>query len=148
MSRKTSRECAFKIVFTTLFKNENVGENSDSIIDINANINIEEFSLENNLSSSEDFSFCNSLVIKTLENKKEINDILEKNIVGYNYDRVFKVDKAILMIAICELKFMGEEGTIPVIINEAVELSKKYSSEKSYSFVNGVLSKIVKEWYE
>ena len=57
MSRKTSRECAFKIVFTTLFKNENVGENSDSIIDINANINIEEFSLENNLSSSEDFSF-------------------------------------------------------------------------------------------
>ena len=145
MSRKTSRECAFKIVFTTLFKNENVGENSDSIIDINANINIEEFSLENNLSSSEDFSFCNSLVIKTLENKKEINDILEKNIVGYNYDRVFKVDKAILMIAICELKFMDEEGTIPVIINEAVELSKKYSSEKSYSFVNGVLSKIVKE---
>lgn len=144
MSRKTSRECAFKILFTTLFKSSEDTENND-LIKKNANINIEEFSLENNLSSSEDFSFCNNLVIKTLENKKEINEILENNVTGYNSDRIFKVDKAILMLAICELKFIEGEKTIPVIINEAVELSKKYSSEKSYSFINGVLSKIIKE---
>lgn len=142
MSRKSSRESAFKIIFTTLFKNEEKGEN-ENLIEKNANINIEEFSLENNLSSSEDFSFCNNLVIKTLENKKEIIEILENNVIGYNSDRVYKVDKAILMIAICELKFM-EDVSVPVVVNEAIELSKKYSSEKSYSFINGVLSKIIK----
>lgn len=142
MSRKSSRESAFKIIFTTLFKNEEECEN-ENLIEKNANINIEEFSLENNLSSSEDFSFCNNLVIKTLENKKEIIDILENNVIGYNSDRVYKVDKAILMIAICELKFI-EDASVPVVVNEAIELSKKYSSEKSYSFINGVLSKIIK----
>lgn len=144
MSRKTSRECAFKIVFTTLFKAlENDAEN-ENIIAKNANIDIEEFSLENNLTSGEDFSFCNSLVIKTLENKQEIETILERNITGYSANRVYKIDKAILMIAVCELKFM-DDPAVAVIINEAIELSKKYSSEKSYSFINGVLSKIVKE---
>ena len=142
MSRKSSRESAFKIIFTTLFKNEEECEN-ENLIEKNANINIEEFSLENNLSSSEDFSFCNNLVIKTLENKKEIIDILENNVIGYNSDRVYKVDKAILMIAICELRFI-EDASVSVVVNEAIELSKKYSSEKSYSFINGVLSKIIK----
>ena len=124
MSRKSSRESAFKIVFTTLFKNADECEN-DNLIEKNANINIEEFSLENNLSSSEDFSFCNNLVIKTLENKKEIIELLENNVIGYNSDRVYKVDKAILMIAICELKYMEEEVSPAIIVNEAIELSKK-----------------------
>ncbi len=143
MSRKTSREAAFKIIFTTLFKSE--PSDAIDLISKKANINMEDFSLENNLSLDEDFSFCNTLVVRTLEHTDEINQIITENVVGYNTDRIFKVDKAILMLAICELKYMDEQPSIPVIINEAVELSKKYSSDKSFSFVNGVLSKIVKE---
>ena len=54
-----------------------------------------------------------------------------------------EVDLAILVLAVYELKFAGE--VVPtIVINEAVELSKKYSTDKSYSFINGVLAKVIK----
>ena len=68
--------------------------------------------------------------------------IIKDNVTGYELERVYKVDLAILVLAVYELKFTV--GVVPsIIINEAVELSKKYSTEKSYSFINGVLAKVV-----
>ena len=70
-------------------------------------------------------------------------DIIKDNIEGYELDRIYKVDLAILVLAIYELKF---ENSTPdkVVLNEAIELSKKYSTDKSFSFINGVLAKILK----
>ena len=50
---------------------------------------------------------------------------------------------AILVLAVYELKFAEGKIQPSIVINEAVELSKKYSTEKSYSFVNGVLAKVI-----
>jgi N utilization substance protein B len=72
---------------------------------------------------------------------EEITDIISKATEGYVIKRIYKVDLAILVDAIYEIKYLNEP--VPVIINEAVELAKKYSNEKSPSFINGVLSKIV-----
>ena len=76
----------------------------------------------------------------------EILDIIKNNTIGYELERIYKVDLAILVLAVYELKFSNSTPN-SVVINEAVELSKKYSTDKSYSFINGVLAKVVK-WNE
>ena len=57
--------------------------------------------------------------------------------------RIFKVDLAILVVAIIELKYI-KENPKEVIVNEAVNLAKKYSTDKSPKFINGVLADIIK----
>ena len=62
---------------------------------------------------------------------------------GYTINRLFKIDLAIITLAVIELKFI-KENPKEVVINEAIELAKKYSTEKSPRFINGVLADIVK----
>jgi N utilization substance protein B len=63
--------------------------------------------------------------------------------IGWDIDRILKLDKDIMKIAITELLFV-KDAPIKVIIDEAVELAKKYSSEESTAFINGILGQIVK----
>ena len=58
-------------------------------------------------------------------------------------DRISKIDLALLKLSIYEIKFA--KLPFKVVINEALELSKKYGDKKSKSFINGVLASIVKE---
>ena len=73
--------------------------------------------------------------------KEEINDIISTHLKGYTINRVYKVDLAILIVAIVELNYI-KENPKEVIVNEAVELAKKYSTEKSPRFINGLLADI------
>ncbi|MEE1029504.1 MAG: transcription antitermination factor NusB, partial [Alphaproteobacteria bacterium] len=73
----------------------------------------------------------------------EINEIISSNLKGYTINRLNKIDLAIITLAVIELKFINETPK-EIVINEAVELAKKYSTEKSPRFVNGVLADIVK----
>ena len=77
------------------------------------------------------------------ERKKEIDELIEPNIVGWNRSRISPVSRAILALSTFEMLALDD---VPdnVSINEAVELSKKYDDEKTYSFVNGVLNAISK----
>ena len=71
--------------------------------------------------------------------------ILETTLTdNFSIDRIFKVDLAILLVAINEFKFY-KQTPIKVVVNEAIDISKKYSTEKSYSFINGVLAKYIKD---
>ena len=127
MSRKKSREYAFRYVF------ENFFHDSDEYFDVmNEDIVLEDTDKE----------FANSLIGGINEHYQEINDIISSNVVGYDIDRIYKVDLAILVLAVYEIKFADGTDKI-VVINEAVELAKKYSTDKSYSFINGVLAKVV-----
>ena len=78
------------------------------------------------------------------ENKTEIDEQIKKYAFGWDINRLVKMDKDILRIAICELLFV-KDAPLKVIIDEAVELAKKYSTEDSSSFVNGILGKVVIE---
>ena len=76
------------------------------------------------------------------KNKEEILDLISKNLKrDWTIDRISKVNLAILKIAIYEIKF--NELPFKVVINEAVELAKKYGDEAAPLFVNGVLASIV-----
>lgn len=78
------------------------------------------------------------------ENDSEISEMISKNLkTGWTINRISKIDLALLKLAIYEMNYMGTPYKI--IINEAVNMAKKYGEDNSQSFVNGVLAKIVAE---
>ena len=68
---------------------------------------------------------------------ERIDKNIEKHAIGWKLDRLMRVDLAILRVAVAEM-LMGKEPA-PVIINEAIELSHVYSTDKAPAFINGVL---------
>jgi len=74
----------------------------------------------------------------------EIDELISSTLEGWTMDRLSKVDLAILRLAVCEMKYL-DDIPISVTINEAVNLAKKYSGERSYAFINSLLAKISKE---
>ena len=84
--------------------------------------------------------FVNELVFNVLKNQKKINKLADKYLVDWNINRLSKVDKAILSIGIYELMYTDTPSV--VAINEAIELSKKYSDEKVTKMINAALDKI------
>ncbi|MBQ0018734.1 MAG: transcription antitermination factor NusB [Clostridiales bacterium] len=73
----------------------------------------------------------------------EIDETIFKNTSNWSPSRIAKADLAILRTAVAEMLFC-EDVPRSVSINEAVELGKKYGDEKSYAFINSVLSKVDK----
>lgn len=84
--------------------------------------------------------FVNELVFNVMENQNNINKTANKYLVDWNINRLSKVDKAILSIGIYELMYTKTPSV--VAINEAIELSKKYSDEKVTKMLNAVLDKV------
>lgn len=127
MSRKKSREYSFRVVFEKFFHEPEI-----------------EFDDEELAVTEEDRQFVNTLIGGVNENYESILNVIKENTEGYDIDRIYKVDLAILVLAVYELLY-DKSTPHNVVINEAVELSKKYSTEKSYSFINGVLAKVIKK---
>lgn len=95
----------------------------------------EQFEIEN--------EFLNEIVAGVIKHQTEINDLANKHLIGWEIERLSKVDKAILSIGVYELKYTD---TPPIVaINEAVELSHKYSDESVTKMINACLDKIYHE---
>ena len=90
--------------------------------------------------------FANTCVDGIIEHKKEIYDLANKYLNKWTMDRLNKVDQAILSLGIYELVYTDTPSV--VAINEAIELSKKYSDEAVTKMINGVLDKIYHEKVE
>ena len=87
--------------------------------------------------------FVNELTEGVISKQDEISKIANKYLVNWDIDRLSKVDKAIISSAIYELKHMDTPPL--VVINEAIELSKKYSDEKVTKMINASLDKYYHE---
>jgi len=87
-------------------------------------------------------AFVRLQVEKTHENRTEIDEYIRKFAVNWDFDRIAIVDRIILRMAICEFLHFWD---IPpkVSIDEAIELSKSYSTEQSSRFVNGILDSVL-----
>ena len=83
--------------------------------------------------------------ITTLEAVRDYIEDIDATISSdnWNFDRIAKVDLAVLRTAVAEILYV-DDIPLSVSINEAVNLSKKFGDDKSYAFVNSVLSKISK----
>jgi len=87
--------------------------------------------------------FGRELLTGASAHAEHINRVIERNARGWSLDRMASVDRNILRLALCELLYRPD--TPPsVVVDEAVELAKKYSTAESGGFVNGVLGNVVK----
>lgn len=84
-------------------------------------------------------------VLRGIEaHQSEIDHIIEERAQGWRLERLHSVDRNLLRLAIYEL-LHGEGVPAEVVIDEAVELAKKYGTEKSPAFINGILDRVLKE---
>jgi len=94
-----------------------------------------------NEQKEKDKAFTEELVSNYSLHKEEIENLIEKSLIGYEKDRVYKIDFAIMSLALVEINYLKTPKQ--VAINEACEIAKKYSTENSSKFINGILAKIV-----
>lgn len=128
-NRSELREIIMKVIYQV-----SILEETNLDYDINDLIK-EQLEVEN--------EFVNSTVNGILENKEKLVDYANKYLNDWTMDRLNKVDQAIICIGIYELLYT--ETPSVVSINEAIELSKKYSDEAVTKMINGVLDKIYHE---
>ena len=88
-------------------------------------------------------NYAKTIVENIIANRKEIDGLIEEYSIGWDISRMVTIDKNILRMAICELLFNNENVPQKVIVDEAIELAKRYSTEDSSSFINGLLGKVI-----
>ncbi len=90
------------------------------------------------------FEFARLLVRETVGHQDEIDLLIKEKVTNWDFTRIAILDRIILRMAICELTYFTE---IPpkVSMNEAIEIAKLFSTEKSGQFVNGVLDAVFED---
>ena len=131
MNRTAIREQAFKLIYSLeVQKQDNLQEAIDLFLESNE---IEDKSAK---------EYINDAILGIEKNKEKIVEQIEKNLKkDWKIDRISKIDLAILKLAIYEIQY--KELPFKVVINEAVELAKKYGEDSSKNFINGILASIV-----
>ena len=130
MNRSAIREAAFKFLYGAEIQKE---------LDINQ---IDEFLENNEIEIEEAKKYIEDVSKGILANEKEITELIEKNLkADWKIERISKVSLALLKLAIYEINY--QKLPYKAIINEVLELAKKYGEEGSHLFINGVLASIV-----
>ncbi len=102
---------------------------------------IEEILNENlDIDDKESISFIVSNTIETLNNLDELQEKIQQHLVDWDFDRLGYIEQAILLFAANEIA--SGEIDRPVIINEAVEIAKKYCDDEAPALINGVLDQL------
>ena len=129
MSRTYARECAFKLVFSYLF----VKEKDEAMLG----------EILSSKEAQEEKGYISEVYNGVINHFDELLAEITKHSKMFKIDRVYRVDLAILLVAIYEMK----NGIAPkkVCINEALNLAKTYSTEKSSTYINGILSNYMGE---
>ncbi len=132
MNRSAMRETAFKFLYGAEIQKDLDIEQVDDFFD---NYEIEDESAK---------KYVKDIITGITEHKDEIIKLIEQNLkADWKIERISKVSLALLKLAILEIKY--QNLPYKAIINEVVELSKKYGEDNSHVFVNGILASIVNE---
>ena len=132
MKRSEIRELAFKLIYSLeIQKSENLEEQIDLYIE------------NNEIEEQNAVEYIKDCIHGINENEEEINKTVESSLTSdWKIDRISKVNLSLLKLAIYEIKY--KKLPYKVVINEVVELAKKYGEETSHSFINGILASVVK----
>jgi len=133
MNRTAIREQAFKLIYSLEIQKQQ--EKLEEAIEL--------YEESNQITDQNAKKYITDVILGIQKNKEEIIYQIEKNLkADWKLERISKIDLAILKLAIYELKYT--DIPFKVVINEAVELAKKYGEESSKNFVNGILASVVK----
>ena len=130
MSRRELREQIFRILFRVEFHDPKEYEEQRELF----------FALEEGEASEKDISYVNDKAEDIIAHLPEIDEAINAVAKGWKTSRMGKVDLSLIRLAVYEMNY--EKIPKGVAINEAVELAKKYGSDQSAGFVNGVLARI------
>ncbi|MCE5221403.1 MAG: transcription antitermination factor NusB [Clostridium sp.] len=130
MNRKLSRDKTMELLFGMTLSKDTTEEAIEGFIE-NYEGDIKEI----------DLTYVKQALIGIENNKEAIDTVISENLHNWKIDRISKVNLSILRLATYELLY-DEQVPRPVVINEALEITRRYSDEKSVSFINGVLDKI------
>lgn len=126
--RSTGRRLAMQILFQM-----DMGQNDTQFALIS--------SAESEQFLPETMTFAQNIVDGVKANMLELDTFIQEKSIGWSLDRITAVDKAILRSAIYEIRYLQTPAS--VVINEAVNLAKRFSTEDSSKFVNGILGTLV-----
>lgn len=130
MNRSAIRELGFKFLYGAEIQKE---------LDLNQ---IDDFLECNEVSDEEAKKYIVDIVSGINENEEEIKKMIEQNLkADWKIERISKVSLALLKLAIYEIKY--QNLPYKAIINDVVELAKKYGEDGSHQFINGLLASIV-----
>ncbi|MBR2877393.1 MAG: transcription antitermination factor NusB [Clostridia bacterium] len=129
MTRHEAREQAFAVIFEKIF---NEGASFNEIIEGAEECGLVKVN-----------GFAGSILKNLEENFSQVDETIEANLVGWTLQRLPKVSLAILRLAVTEILFL-EDVPSNVSVNEAVEIAKTYGTQEDSSYINGVLSSVVK----
>ncbi len=125
--RRQAREAVFKYIYSKLFNS-----NDEGLFDV----------LVKEL-SDDDKSFAKALLTAVEKDQEKNLEVISNLAYGYKLERLINVDKCVLLIGLAELDNFPETD-VPVVVDEAVGISAKFSTERSTDFVNGILSEYVR----
>lgn len=128
--RRQSRELALQILFQTEFAPQ---------IEYAEFLEVFEQSFD-----QETIDYADMLINGVKSHKSEIDQKIQSISAHWKVERMALVDRNILRMALLEMKYIQDPVKPNIVINEAVELAKKYGSTESGSFVNGLLDQMAK----
>ncbi len=132
MKRKRSREIAMELLFSMEISKNSYEETIECFV--------EDYEMD---LKTIDLEYIKEVMKSVVDHKEEIDEIIKNSLINWTIDRVSKVNLTIVRLAIAEMLYIDDVPEV-VAINEAIELTKKYSDDKSVSFVNGALDKAFK----
>lgn len=144
-NKRETREFCFQYFFhlqLPIFKEikNQLLENDSSML----NSDLEEFAQTSQFSlTNEAKTFILTRLKDAIVNYNDIQEKIETYLKNWKFDRIAKVDQTILILGFSEI--MQDKDLYKVIINESIELAKKYGTKESSSFINGVLDNFVKK---
>jgi len=128
--KQQSRELALQILFQAEYNSD---YNIKDLLETSAQV-----------LSAEDVSYAQEIASKALSSQTEIDSLIEVASQHWKLNRMASVDRNILRVAISEMLKISQPMKPQIVIDEAIELAKRYGSQDSPSFVNGILDQILK----
>lgn len=130
-ARRKARELALCALYAYEFSQNPVAQIKKELI--------EEYNDNQNITS-----FANELLDVTIKNIDQLDEMIKFKALNWDFQRIAIIDKLIMRLSICEFLYFPD---IPpkVTIDEAIEVAKKYSTEKSGKFINGILDSVLSE---
>lgn len=136
-SRRDAREFSFYFIYQQAFQEKKVIDSSFDRLD--------EFLSDLGIGKGAHYAFSKEIVSACAKNQDQIMKAVEAKLVGWRIDRIKKVDLALIMLGMTELKFITPPTPAAVVVDEYVEISKSYGDQDSPAFIHGILDKIHKD---
>lgn len=149
MKRSTIRQLAFQTLFARNFEEKDQATTEGHLVTLLEDMGFTEEEIQStDFQEREDIAYLKALLDACESNQQEIDQLIEAHSHHWKINRILRADLTIMRLAIGEMQFLSadqvkDKAPTRVIIDEAIELAKTYSDEKSSKFINGVLTNFV-----